>query len=171
MPNLAGQHERQPEASRSLPLSLKPTPTNNPSSPQPAPFSEADALEQPNTPDCGTFFLWVPSAALPLIRPSPFRPSRRRTISVTPFHPSRRRTSREKGGGSRRLEASAADLEAGAKRQKVGTTYLVGTAASLRDLYGPKRKRSAMYGPMYGRIAVLFVEIYIYTWKLFYHTE
>jgi hypothetical protein len=93
MPNLAGQHERQPEASRSLPLSLKPTPSNNPRSPQPAPFSEADALEQPNSPDCGTFFLWVPSAALPLIRPSPFRPSRCRTISLRDFYGPKRKSS------------------------------------------------------------------------------
>jgi hypothetical protein len=156
MPNLAGQHERQPEASRSLPFSLKPTPSNNPSSPQPAPFSQADALEQPNSPDCGAFFLWVPSAALPLIRPSPFRPSRCRTISVPSISP---QDKQREGRGSRRLEASAADLEAGAKRQKVGTTYLVGTAASLPYFYGPRRKSSATYGPTYGRMAVLFVEI------------
>jgi hypothetical protein len=48
MPNLAGQHERQPEASRhprttqarhSLPLSLKPTPSNNPTHLTTAPSS------------------------------------------------------------------------------------------------------------------------------------
>jgi hypothetical protein len=111
-------------------------------------------VQDSNSPDCGAFFLWVPSAALPLIRPSPFRPSRRRTISVPSISP---QDKQREGRGSRRLEASAAELEAGAKHQKVGTTYLVGTAASLPDFYGPKHKSSATYN----RIAVLFVEIEI----------